>query len=81
MGEATSQKFNRGKEMARRLNHQEQPGTKECIQGITFFFYTFPLYLLRVNLGALPEHLGDGSRNGRHDARTGTGETGTIRVT
>lgn len=59
----------------------EQPGTRECLQGITCFFHPFPLYLFRVNLGALPEHPGDGSRNDRCEARTGTGETGTVQVT
>lgn len=63
-----------------RVNHQEQAGTRKHIQGITFS-HTFPLYLFRVNLGAFPECLGEGSRNGWCEARTGTGETGTVQVT
>lgn len=81
MREVTSQEMNRRKRMVWRVNHQEQPGTRERLQGITCFFHSFPLYLFRVNLGAFPEHPGDGSRNGRCEARTATGEAGTIRVT
>lgn len=75
MTEATSHKFNRRKETAWRVN-QEQPGTREHIQGIILLLPLPPPspYFLRLSLGGFPEHLRDGSRNGEHEVRRGTGE-------
>lgn len=59
--------------MAWRVN-QEQPGTREHIQGIILLAPPPSPYFLRLSLGGFPEHLGDQSRNGKHEARRGSGE-------
>lgn len=74
MREATSQKFNRRREMA---VENKPPGTTRNKGRHPRNHLLFP------HIPPLPPQskFGDGSRNGRCEARTGAGETRTVRAT